>query len=118
MSERIVKGSAMATLPDDLSIDELLADSLVGAVMRADRVDPIALGAQLRSVARRMEPGAERPAFVANSRPHESAGLSALVLHRPSAESRRLDSLVVPPHIGEALAAGARGALCGSGVCW
>jgi hypothetical protein len=40
---------------DDLSIDQLLADSLVRSVMRADRVDPIELEAMLRSLARRLE---------------------------------------------------------------
>jgi len=117
MSERIVKGSGMATLPDELSLEELLADSLVGAVMRADRVDPIALGGRLRWLAGRIETNGERAAFTVDLRSGVAARLGVRALDRPPSDSPRLDSLVVPPHIGEAFAA-ASGALCGSGVCW
>lgn len=36
---------------DELTLDELLADPLVGAVMRADGVDPEQLGSDLARVA-------------------------------------------------------------------
>jgi hypothetical protein len=106
----------MATLCDDLSIDELLADSLVRAVMRADRVDPVALGSLLRSVAGRLETGIEHPAFTAHSWSDASVGLDASVLHRM--EASRVDLLGIAPYVGGAVAADARGELCSSCVCW
>ena len=36
---------------DELTLDELLADPLVGAVMRADGVDPEQLGAEFARMA-------------------------------------------------------------------
>jgi hypothetical protein len=36
---------------DELTLDEMLNDPLIGAVMRADRVDPEQLGAELARVA-------------------------------------------------------------------
>ncbi len=36
---------------DDFTIDELLNDSMVQMLMKADRVDPLALEASLRSLA-------------------------------------------------------------------
>jgi hypothetical protein len=44
----------MTRRPDDARIDDLLADSLVQAVMRADHVEPGALRSLLDSVSRRM----------------------------------------------------------------
>ena len=35
----------------DLTITEILSDPIVEAVMKADRVDPVALAAQLRRIA-------------------------------------------------------------------
>jgi hypothetical protein len=42
----------MTNFRDDLTLDELLGDSVTQAVMKADRVDPAKLKAMLRSVAR------------------------------------------------------------------
>ena len=36
---------------DELTLDEMLNDPLIGAVMRADGVDPVQLGAELARVA-------------------------------------------------------------------
>ena len=36
---------------DELTLDDLLADPLIGAVMRADGVDPEQLGSELARVA-------------------------------------------------------------------
>ena len=36
---------------DDPTITEIMSDPIVAAVMKADRVDPVALEAQLRSLA-------------------------------------------------------------------
>jgi hypothetical protein len=47
----------MARSHDELTIDELLSDPVTRAVMKADRVDPSALAAMLRSMARTMEQG-------------------------------------------------------------
>ncbi len=39
----------------DLTIEEALADPVIGAAMRADHVDPLGLEALLRSMARRLD---------------------------------------------------------------
>jgi hypothetical protein len=39
----------------DSNLERLLADPLVGLMMRADRVDPLALGAKFKAIARRLE---------------------------------------------------------------
>jgi len=39
---------------DDPTITEILSDPIVAAVMKADRVDPVALEAQLESIARKV----------------------------------------------------------------
>jgi hypothetical protein len=41
----------MRTCYDELTLDELLADPVIGAVMRADGVDPEELGFELARVA-------------------------------------------------------------------
>ena len=41
----------------DLTLDEALADPMIGAALRADRVDPREFELLLRSTARRLEPG-------------------------------------------------------------
>ena len=40
---------------DELTLDELLADPVIGAVMRADGVDPDALGSELARFAEERE---------------------------------------------------------------
>jgi hypothetical protein len=50
----------MATSDDELTLDELLSDPVTRAVMKADRVDPSALGAELRSMAGTIEQGFDR----------------------------------------------------------
>ncbi len=47
--------------PEDLGLDELLADSLVQATMRADRVEPAALESLMKTVARSIR--SRRPSF-------------------------------------------------------
>jgi hypothetical protein len=42
----------MTKFHDNPTLDELLGDSMTQALMNADRVDPLALAAMLRSVAR------------------------------------------------------------------
>ena len=42
----------MTNIHDDPTLDELLGDPITQALMRADRVDPLALAAVLRAVAR------------------------------------------------------------------
>jgi len=50
-----------STSHDELTIDELLSDPVTRAVMKADRVDPLALEAMLRSMAGTIEQGSDRP---------------------------------------------------------
>jgi hypothetical protein len=45
------KDSTMRVCHDELTLDEMLNDPLIGAVMRADGVDPEELGAELARVA-------------------------------------------------------------------
>ena len=53
----------------DLTLDEALADPVIGAALRADRVDPRQFEILLRSTARRLGEGRSRapraPAFLA-----------------------------------------------------
>jgi hypothetical protein len=51
----------MATSHNELTIDELLSDPVTRAVMKADRVDPLALAAMLRSMAGTIGQGFNRP---------------------------------------------------------
>lgn len=44
---------------DELTLDELLKDPLIGAVMRADGVDPDQLGSELARFAEEIEPASE-----------------------------------------------------------
>jgi hypothetical protein len=41
----------MRVCHDELTLDDMLNDPLIGAVMRADGVDPEALGAELARIA-------------------------------------------------------------------
>ncbi len=45
------------------TLSEMLSDSLVGAVMESDGVDPKALGIELRNMARRANAKREMPSF-------------------------------------------------------
>ena len=50
----------MACISLDLTIDGALVDPIIGAAMRADRVDPKTFETMLRSTARRLEVDAPR----------------------------------------------------------
>ncbi len=55
----------MSCISRDLTIEEALADPVIGAAMRADRVDPLRFETLLRSTARRLGP--DRPALPGSS---------------------------------------------------
>ena len=108
----------MTTLRDDFNIDDLLADSLVRATMRADGVDPIALRSLLDSAARRVQASTRRRAFVAYPRPEIGASRGALVLYRPPSELRRLSLAETPRQFDGAFPVGPGVGQCESGLCW
>ena len=77
----------------DLTLDEALADPMIAAVLRADRVDPRQFEAQMRSAARRIAPPHMMPprAVPLRSEPFPSfaAGDQLQFCRRPAAEGCR-----------------------------
>jgi hypothetical protein len=72
----------MASMNNDLSIDQLLSDPVTVAVMRADRVDPTALQAMLRGVAARLHDARDNAAPAIPARSIPFFGNPALKGHR------------------------------------
>lgn len=69
----------MSCFTRDLTLDEALADPVIGAVLKADHVDRGGFETLLRSTARRLDHGRgplTRPtaALAARSRPNSAAG--------------------------------------------
>lgn len=65
---------------NDLTIDEAIRDPMIRLVMKADRVDPHALEALLRSLADKQYPGSKAPPsrFPGDAAPEHSRRLSRI----------------------------------------
>jgi hypothetical protein len=107
---------------DDLSIDQLLADSLVRSVMRADGVDPIELETMLRSLACRIKARGDSlgaPVDVPRSANNRRfGGPFPLSLCWEKAGARLRPPETPSPKDDRTFAAKPRGDACGSLACW
>ena len=79
----------------DLTLDEALADPMIGAALKADRVDPRQFETLLRSTARRLAAPRRIPTPALRggpllaAAPHRFAGEDRVLCRRPAAEGCR-----------------------------